>query len=58
MDSGLRGFSAFLAGVVAAGVEAAGAVVVCANAELARKSEATTAAAVRENMGIMEAPLK
>jgi len=57
MDSGLRGFSAFLVGVVAAGVEVAGAVVVCAKAELARKSNATVAATARKDMVIMEAPV-
>lgn len=57
MDSGLRGFSAFLAGVVAAGVEAAGAVVVCAKAEHARKSSAIVAATARKEMVIMETPV-
>ena len=54
MDSGLCGLSAFLAGAV----EEAGAVVVCANAELIRNSEATAAAAAREEMVIMGAPVE
>jgi len=55
MDSGLRGLSDVFAGVVA---EVAGAVVVCAKAELARRSEAIAAAAARDEMVIMEAPVE
>src|ERR1700733_9212570 len=55
-DSGLRGFSAFLAGVVAAGAAAGAAV--CASAEPAKNSEAMATAAMREEIFIMEAPLR
>ena len=61
MDSGLRALSVdlavVLAGVVAAGVEVAGAVVVCAKAELASSSEETNAAAARDERVIIEAPV-
>src|SRR6516162_8221180 len=55
IDSGLCGFSAFLAGA-AAGVEDAGAVVVCAEAVPAKSSEAMATTAARDVIVIMEAP--
>src|SRR5215813_5975637 len=55
-DSGVRGFSAFLAGAVAAGA-AAGAVP-CASAEPAKNNDAMATAARREEIFIMEAPLR
>jgi hypothetical protein len=58
-DSGLRGFSAFLAAgaAVAAGADVAGAgAVVCANAEPIRSTEAKAVATAREDRVIMGAP--
>ena len=52
IDSGLCAFSALVAGVVE------GAVVFCAKAGLASSNEATAAAAARDEMVIMDAPLK
>jgi len=54
-DSGLCAFSAFFS-ILAAGSDAAGAVVLCAKAELTSSSEANAAAAAREEIVIMETP--
>ena len=55
-DSALRGFSAFLAGAVAAGAAAGAAV--CASAGPAKNNDAIATAARREEIFIMEAPLE
>src|SRR5215469_8165448 len=57
IDSALRGFSAFLGAVVVEGA-AAGAVAVCAKAVLANRRDANAAAAMREEIVIIGAPLQ